>query len=95
MIISLVIILVAVSMNYAFAELILNLLTISSSNAHYIQTFMEKIRDGETSILDQNGTCICYTLLLGSNKLNDFKNVCILSATTEYILSTERFNVPL
>ena len=69
MIISLVIILMAVSLNYAFAELILNLLTISSSNGHYIQTFMEKIRDVEISIFDQNGTCICYTLLLGSNKL--------------------------
>ena len=34
--ISPVIILVIVSMNYVFAELILNLQTISSSNAHYI-----------------------------------------------------------
>ena len=59
------------------------------------QTLMEKIRDVEISILDQNENYLCYTLLFGSNKVSDFKNVCILSATIEYILSTERFNVPL
>ena len=58
---------------------------------------MEKIRDVEISILDQNTNYLCYTLLFGSDKLSDFivTIVCILSATTEYSLSTERFNVPL
>ena len=56
---------------------------------------MEKIGDVEISILDQNENYLCYTLLFVSDKLSDFKNVCILSATIEYILSTEMFNVPL
>ena len=59
------------------------------------QTLVEKIRDVEISILDQNENYLFYTLLFGSDKLSEFKNVCILSATIEYILSTERFNVPL
>ena len=59
------------------------------------QTLMKQIRDVEISILDQNENGLSYTLLFGSDKLSDFKNVCILSATIEYILSTERFNVPL
>ena len=56
---------------------------------------MEKIRDVEISILDQNENYLCYTLLFGSDKLTNFKNICILSATIKCILSTERFNVPL
>ena len=43
------------------------------------QTLMEKIRDVEISILDQNENYLCYTLLFGSDKLSDFKNVCILN----------------
>ena len=56
---------------------------------------MKKIRDVDISVLDQNENYLCYTLLFGSDKLSEFKNVCILSGTIEYILSTERFNVPL
>ena len=59
------------------------------------QILTEKIRDVEISILDQNENYLYYTLLFGNNKLSDFKNVSILSATVEYILSTARFNVPL
>ena len=59
------------------------------------QTLMEKIHDVEISILDQNENYLCYALLFGCDKYNDFKNVSILSATIEYILLTERFNVPL
>ena len=59
------------------------------------QTLTEKIRDVEISILDQNENCLCYTLLFGSDKLSDFKNVCTLSANIEYNLLTERFDVPL
>ena len=51
------------------------------------QILMEKNRDIEILILDQNGNC--------PNKPFDIKNFCIFSATIEYILSTERFNVPL
>ena len=52
------------------------------------QTLMEKIRDVEISILGQNENYLCYTLHFGSDKLSDFKNVCVLSATIEFILST-------
>ena len=69
-------------MNYAFAELISNLQTISSSNPHYIYPkdkplcLIEKIRDVEISILDQNENCLCYTLLFG--KLSDVKNLACI-----------------
>ena len=56
---------------------------------------MEKIRDVEISILDQNEYYLCHILLFGSDKLSNFKNVRIPSTTIEYILLTERFNVPL
>ena len=56
---------------------------------------MEKIHNIEISILDQNENYLCYNLLFGSDKLSVIKNVSILSAIIEYILSTERFNVPL
>ena len=56
---------------------------------------MEKIRHAEISILDQNENYLCYNLLFGRSKFSDFKKGCILSETIEYILSTERFNVPL
>ena len=59
-----------------------------------MNTLMEKICGIEISILDQNENCLCYTLLFGSDKLNDVNNLNILNATIEYILSTERFNVP-
>ena len=55
---------------------------------------MEKVCDVEISILDQNKNYLCYTLLFGSEKLNDVKNLYILNATVEYILLTERCNAP-
>ena len=55
---------------------------------------MRKTHDVEISILDQNENCFCYTLLFSSDK-NDVKNLCIFNKTVEYILSTERFKVPL
>ena len=58
------------------------------------QTLMEKVYDVEISILDQNKNYLCYTLLFGSEKLNDVKNLYILNATVEYILLTERCNAP-
>ena len=96
--ISSVIISVTVLMNYAFAKLILNLRTDSTSNAHYIypkgkpllrKSVMLRFR----FLIKMKVTC--YTLLFGCDNLSDFKNVWILSASTEYILSIERFNAPL
>ena len=56
---------------------------------------MNKIRDIGSSLIDQNENSLCYTLLFGKENMNDGENTRILKATIEYILSTERFNVPL
>ena len=58
------------------------------------QTLMEKIHNAEISILDQNENYLCYTLLFCSDKLSDFKSVCILSATIEYILLKKDLMLP-
>lgn len=51
---------------------------------------MKKIRDVDILIPDQNESCLCYTLLFGSDKLSDIKNICILSETIAHILLTEK-----
>ena len=56
---------------------------------------MNKIRDIDSSPIDQNENSLCYTLPFGKENMNDSKNAHILKATIEYILSTERFHVPL
>ena len=56
---------------------------------------MNKIRDIDSSLIDQNDNSLCYTLLFGKENMNDSDNAHILNATKEYILSTERFNIPL
>ena len=78
-------------------EKILNLETISSSNVPYFlkQLLMNKIRDIDGSIIDQNENSFCHTLLSGKENMNGSKNTHILNATIEYILSTERFKAPL
>ena len=44
---------------------------------------MEKIRNIQILILDENENCFCYILLFVSDKFSDVKNLCILSVTTE------------
>ena len=56
---------------------------------------MNKIRDMDSSLIDQNENSLCYTLLFGKQNMNDSKNAQTLNATLEHILSTERFDVPL
>ena len=56
---------------------------------------MNKIRDIDISLIDQNENSLCYTLLFGKDKMNGSEDAHILNATIEYILATERFNVPL
>ena len=56
---------------------------------------MNKIRDTDNSLIDQNENYLCYKLLFGKENMNDIENTHILKATNEYILSTERFNFPL
>ena len=59
------------------------------------QVLINKIRDIDCSLIDQNENSLCYTLLFGKENMNDTENTHILKATTDHILSTERFNVPL
>ena len=59
------------------------------------QVLMNKIHDIDSSLIDQNENSLCYTLLFGKEHMNDSENTHILKAEIEYILSTERFNVPL
>ena len=59
------------------------------------QVLVNKIRDTNSSFIDQNENSRCYTLLFGKENMNDSKSFHIINATIEYVLSTERFNVPL
>ena len=59
------------------------------------QFFIKKFRDIDISLIDQNENSLCYMLLFGKENMNDSENTHILKAKIEYILSTERFNVPL
>ena len=77
---------------------------IESTNHFFLQcslflkerhVLIHKIRDIDSSLIDQNENSLCYTLLFDKENMNDSDNVHILNATMEYILSTERFNVPL
>ena len=56
---------------------------------------MNKTRDIDSSLIDQSENSLCYTLLFGKENMNESENAHILNATIEYILSTERLNVPL
>ena len=59
------------------------------------QVPMNKIRDIDSSLINQNENSLCYTLLFGKENMNDSENTHIPKAPIEYILLTERFNVPL
>ena len=56
---------------------------------------MNKICDIDSSLIDQNENSLCYILLFGKEIMNDNEKSHILNTTIDYILSTERFNVPL
>ena len=56
---------------------------------------MNKIRDIDSSLIEQNENFLCYTRFFGRKNMNDSDNAHILNAAIEYILSTERFNVTL
>ena len=55
------------------------------------QVLMNKIRDTDSSLIDQNEKSLCYTLLFGKENMNDSENAHILNAEIEHILSTGRF----
>ena len=71
------------------------ILFISFSFLKERQVLMNKIRDTDSLLIDQNENSLCYTLVFGKENMNDSENVRILSTTIEYILSTQSFNFPL
>ena len=58
------------------------------------QVLMNKIRDIDSSLTNQNEIFLFYTLPFGKENINNSENSHILNATLEYILSAEKFNVP-
>ena len=68
-------------MKFVCVGKISNLQTISSSNVSY------KIRDIDSSLIDQNENSLCYTLLFGKENMNDSENTHILKATIESIIN--------
>ena len=56
---------------------------------------MNKICDMDSSLIDRNENFLSYTLLFGKENMNDSDNAHIINTTIQYILSTERFYVPL
>ena len=62
---------------------------------YVICVLASKIVDIDSWSIDQNETSFCYTLHFVKENMDGSKNFHILKATIEYILSTERFNVPL
>ena len=59
------------------------------------QALLNKICDIDSSLIDRNENFLSYTLLFGKENMNDSDNAHIINATIQYILSTERFYVPL
>ena len=53
---------------------------------------MNKIRDTDSSLIDQNKSSFCYILLFGKGNTNSNKSVCILNTTMKYNLSAERLH---
>ena len=86
---------VIVLMKFVIVEKILDLCTISSSSVPY---FIKKDKSSWITFViltaDQNENSLYY-ILFGKGNMNNSINVNILNATVEYILSTERFNIPL
>ena len=56
---------------------------------------MNKIRDIDSSLTDQNENYLCYTIFDGQENMNGNENAHIFNARIEHILATERFNVLL
>ena len=57
--------------------------------------FLKKINLIDSNILQQSDLSITNDLLFGSEKLKDDKNIALLTSTTEFIQSTERFKYQL
>ena len=59
------------------------------------QVLMNKVRDTDSSLIDQNENSLCYTLPFGKENMNYRENTHILNANNRVHLATESFNVPL
>ena len=59
------------------------------------KTFFEKIILNDSNILQQSDLSITNDLLFGCEKLKDYRNNALLTSTTEFIQSTERFKYQL
>ena len=57
--------------------------------------FLKSIRSIDENVLSGNGSRISETLSFGISSFNDTKNTSISNTTIDYILSTNRFDVPL
>ena len=53
-------------------------------------TLLDKIRNTNINILEQNDTIITNELFFGNISLDDTLNTLILNATIDYLISTER-----
>ena len=59
------------------------------------QTLFDKIATIDANILTENENSTVNTLLFGKPNCENSFNKAMLNASIEYILSTERFNIPL
>ena len=58
-------------------------------------TLLNTIRNIDMSILQLSDSKFTSVLLFGDNSFDNNKNTFILDATTDYVISTGRFDVPL
>ena len=58
-------------------------------------SLFDKIATIDANILTENEDSIVNTLLFGKPNCENSFNKAMLNASIEYILSTERFNIPL
>ena len=77
----------------------------TESTAHFLlhcptyvterSTLLSTIENTDNNLLDLCEPVLIRTLLFGSNSFATDANTNILNATTEYIISTKRFDKPL
>ena len=58
-------------------------------------TLINKIKDNDICIFDKNHSLIAQTLLFGDEKVSVTDNKSILGATTQFLISSGRFDSPL
>ena len=56
---------------------------------------MDKIRDINEDILNQNDKLLVQTLIFGDNKLSKFDNTEIFNYSVKLTLATKTFSVPI